>query len=123
MTNKELYTLFKSVWDIKNIFLFDSRYTDISKDDLDKELKEVQADPHGYADCDKFALQLYALVKDRHPQWPFGRVMGLIGQHSGPHAVNICVCDNKVYLIEPKRDPEYVWKADPNKDKIKFIEV
>jgi len=119
MKDKEFKKICQNIWGFIPIFLFDNYFADITKNDLEKELEIRKVDPPG--DCDDRALQLYALIKYYHPDWPFGRAVGKFSNRVGAHAVNICKCDEGVYLIEPKNNS--IWKTDSKKDKIKFIEV
>lgn len=119
MTDKEFKKICRNFWGFIPIFPFDSEFINITKNDLEKELQIKKVNPPG--DCDDWALQLYAAVKYDHPKWPFGRAVGIFNNRIGPHAVNICICDNEIYLIEPKNNS--IWKANSKKDKIKFVEV
>ena len=85
-------------------------------------------------DCDDFALQFHAelkrirgaeaeagqLPKEQWKSWAVGECFGIkFNGVAGSHNLNMAVCEEGVYLIEPQT--KEVWKTDPNKDTILLV--
>lgn len=82
-------------------------------------------------DCDNFALQLHATVqKYQYNQmkkgaaskipWAFGECLGTMFRgREEDHAINICITDEGIYLIEPQTNE--IWKANKREDNPFFV--
>ena len=85
-------------------------------------------------ECEEFSILLSAFIKQEryrvmqekglkkqeHFSWAFGEAYGNFG--GGPHAINICVCDDKkIYLIEPQNDK--IRPVNPKMDVARFIRI
>jgi hypothetical protein len=73
--------------------------------ELESVIRETSVETMKLQDCDNYALQLHAAVDVRHQTWAFGEIVGHVyGMFPGIHAMNVCICEDGVYLIEPKTD-------------------
>ena len=84
-------------------------------------------------DCDNSALRLHSNVQKyqydllqlttmikKHYSWAFGEAMGIkFRGEKVNHAVNICVTDKGIFLIEPQSNQ--IWKAKRNLDVVYFV--
>lgn len=79
-------------------------------------------------DCDDFAAELYVDYRKRAQKHnrtgkpaAFGRIMGWrFNNANSPHAINIFLTANGIYLVEPQDDS--IWEATHEKDRPFFIE-
>jgi len=141
ITSTEIRTKLNILWpSLKFIWLTDSIYWMPSKLKLEELLVKSQVDRMRYItsiqDCEDFALQLHADVKrirtfdaeagsiPRNEWYPyaFGEIFGyeFRGRRQN-HAINICICDDGIYLVEPQDDR--IWAASSNNDKPYFIRM
>ena len=139
ITAKDLKEDLKELWSIRDIWFVDPNYflleikvvEDIIKGLSNKKMNFIK----NVWDCDNYSLLLnaefkkwqYICLKCSPPDkpyytWAFGECLASkVRGRTINHALNIAVCKEGVFLIEPQSD--FIWKADKNKDKLYFIKM
>ena len=136
-TSKEIRSTSNKIWDIKNIWLFDPNYFLLDIDVVSKIIKVLSNKKLKFInnawDCDNYSLLLnaefkkyqYDIIscsrKDKvNYTWAFGQCLGRKFQGINMnHAINIAVCKQGVFLIDPQNDD--IWRASKSKDDLYFI--
>ncbi len=126
--------LLKDIWPrLRYIWILDRKFWVPSKAQLKNLLKISKVDKEKYIplarDCEDFSLQLNADIKSRALDIyrddlaiAFGEVAG--SEFRGRlymHAVNICFCEEGVYLVEPQDDR--IWEATSENDNVFFVKI
>jgi|GEM_PF-2057702 len=106
ITVSEIQKSLNRIWpDLEQIWCFDQEYIyptieEVAQFVTEKGRPEIKAEN---PDCDDFALQLHAKVK-RFANWSFGEVFAnKVQGMSKLHNLNICCCQDGVFLIEPRK--------------------
>lgn len=141
ITSTEIRIKLKTLWpNLKYVWLVDTEYWCPSKAKIRQLLIEDKTDLlnfiPGLQDCDDFALQLHAAIKrarvwevgaNKVPReewlpYVFGEILGyeFRGMQYN-HAINIVICKEGVYLIEPQDDR--MWEATSNNDRPYFVRM
>ncbi len=138
-TSKQIKNTLKNIWPIRDVWLVDPNYFLLSIDVVEKMIEGLSNKKMDYIsnvwDCDNFSLLLNAEVKNwqytclkcspidkQAYTWAFGEC--LCSKVDGKiinHAINIAICKEGVFLIEPQNDK--IWLADKDKDKLYFIKM
>lgn len=126
ITVEKIQKSLNEVWpDLEQIWCFDQEYICPTKEEVQQfivengiDISEIKAKN---PDCDDFALQLHAKVK-RFANWSFGEVFAnKVQGWSKLHNLNICCCQEGVFLIEPRK--ETIWNADAINDNILWVRI
>ena len=137
ITSTTLRNRIKELWNIRDIWLLDPKYFLLDSSIVERIIKDLSNKKMKFTDnvwdCDNYSRLLdaefkkyqYICAKCSRPDklnftWAFGVCMGQrFNGNDINHSVNIALCKQGVYLIEPQTDK--IWKADPDRDKLYFI--
>jgi len=118
---------------LKYIWIMDKRFWVPNKDQLKNLLEISKVDKERFRpqvwDCNNFALHLnsdvkYKAMEHYNKKLPiaFGEVVGSeFRGRFNMHAVNICFCEEGIYLIEPQDDR--IWEAKSENDNVFFVKI
>ena len=136
-TSKQIRKTITNLWPIRDIWLVDPKYFLLDIDVVDQIIKELSNKKLEFIDnvwdCDNYSLLLNAEFKKYQYDcltcsgytkvnytWAFGQCLAKkVKGIDTNHAINIAVCKQGVYLIEPQNDD--IWKVDKNKDELYFF--
>lgn len=124
ITFKEIRKALNKLWpDLEQIWCFDKEYDFPTSDEVKEFLSDEWIDLSQITalnpDCDDFALLMHAKVKMIF-NWSFGEAFAnKVDRQSALHNLNICLCQDGVFLIDAKR--RTIRKADKDKDNILWV--
>ena len=131
LTSEQIHSILQKTWpDLQNIWVTDPLYCVMPYKQLVKAINKCSVTHLDYTtnywDCDDFSLQLqarvqkyqYNLIKDgkldTKCSYTFGETYGIQTYKNSDdevaHAINICITDKRVLLIEPQSNE--IWKVD-----------
>lgn len=126
ITVAEIQEKLNEIWpDLEQIWCFDQEYVWPTQREVeqfvrytDLEMSKIKAKN---PDCDDFALQQHAIVK-RFSNWSFGEAFAdKVRGWSVLHNLNICICQEGVYLIDPRK--KTAWQAGNRNDNILWVRI
>ena len=126
ITVQQIENMLTDIWPgLNQVWCFDQEYVYPTLEDIKQfvaknsmDISDIKAEN---PDCDDFALQLHAKVKRFH-NWSFGEAFcNKVAGWSVLHNLNICVCQEGVFLIDPK--PNRIWQADTTNDNILWVRI
>lgn len=124
ITVEEIRAQLNEIWpDLQQIWCFDQEYICPTLKELTPFVNDFRIDniKAENPDCDDFALQLHAEVK-RFANWSFGEVFAnKVHSWSVLHNLNICVCQEGIVLIDPKK--KTIWQANSDNDNILWVRI
>ena len=125
-TAQEIESRLQKIWpDLQQIWIFDQSLTTPKKGDMESFLEghwiNVNTIKSENPDCDDYALMQHAIIKQFH-NWAFGEAFcDKVGGWSILHNLNICCCEEGVFLIDPKK--RLVVEASPINDNILWVRM
>ena len=116
----------KGIWPgLKEIWCFDNEYGIMTFSDLKGWIStrwlDISSIKANNPDCDDYALQQHAIVK-REMNLAFGEAFGTKFEGVNVyHSLNIAVCDEGPFLIDPKK--RKIWKPSATMDNILWVRM
>jgi hypothetical protein len=141
ITSKEIREKLTEAWpDLEYVWLWDTVYWTPAQETVQEALDNSNVPTMTFVpefhDCDDFAVQFMAEVRrKRYFQWKAGKLPEesrfpiTIGFCFGdtfrgiskPHAANLCICAEGVYILDATPGEKRMWKAEAENDNLIFV--